>query len=157
MTDDRKTADTQQCLYKFKDWYLNWETRLNNGRGLDGGIDHGTEFIGSKSALIVDRQDIRFFPETASAEKPKTVKGKSSMYPHVEDFLNCVKSRQKTNSDVESMGLVTMICQLGNMASMTGNTILWDAEQQDIINKKDVEGCIAYWRPYRKPWELPKY
>jgi predicted dehydrogenase len=157
MTDDRETADTQQCLYKFKDWFMYWETRLSNGRGLDGGIDHGAEFIGSRSTLIVDRKDIKFFPETAGVEKPKKMQGKSSMYPHVENFLDCVKSRKNTNSDVESMGLVTMICQLGNMASMTGKTILWDAEKQDIINKKDVEDCIAYWRPYREPWELPNH
>lgn len=157
MTDDRETADTQQCLYKFKDWFMNWETRLSNGRGLDGGIDHGSEFIGSDSTLIVDRKDIKFFPERGGVAKPRHVNNVLSMNSHVENFLSCLKSREKPNSDVESMALVTLICQLGNMACMTGKTVLWDAEKMDIINKSDVENCIIYWRPYRKPWILPKY
>lgn len=161
LTDDRETPDTQQAYYKFKDWILNWETRLNNGRGLDGGKDHGTEFIGNNGSLIVDRGGVQYFPERSGVEKPKTGNAQNSvklgMSPHFENFLACLKTREKPNSDVESMARVTMICQLGNMATMTGKTVLWDAEKLDVVNKADVENCIAYWRPYRNPWTLPKY
>lgn len=161
ITDDRETPDTQQASYKFKDWMLNWETRLSNGRGLDGGKDHGTSFIGNNGSLIVDRSGIQYFPEGSGGKKPRTdLNQKSSklgMLPHVENFIACVKSRETPNSGVESMARVTMICQLGNMATMSGKPVYWDAEKLDVINKNDVENCIAYWRPYRKPWELPKY
>ncbi|MDQ6630748.1 MAG: Gfo/Idh/MocA family oxidoreductase, partial [Verrucomicrobiota bacterium] len=46
--DDRDTPDTLLATYKFPKMLMTWEHRFNNGRGLDGGDSHGTEFIGSK-------------------------------------------------------------------------------------------------------------
>ncbi len=46
MTDDRETVDTQQVTYKFKDWLMNWETRLNR----NGSRSFAPDFI-EKSPL----------------------------------------------------------------------------------------------------------
>ncbi len=45
--DDRDTPDTMIATYQFPKFVMTWEHRFNNERGLDGGMNHGTEFIGS--------------------------------------------------------------------------------------------------------------
>lgn len=161
MTDDRETPDTQQVIYRFKNWLMNWETRMNNGRGLDGGNGHGSEFIGANGTLIVDRIEMKYYPETPQVEKPSNIPGGGGaglrMHNHVKNFLDCLKSRAKPASDIESMARVTLICMLGNMACLTGKPILWDPVNLDVKNKEDVKNCIAYERPYRAPWKLPVY
>ncbi|MFB3788233.1 MAG: Gfo/Idh/MocA family protein [bacterium] len=161
MTDDRETPDTQQVIYRFKNWLMNWETRMNNGRGLDGGNGHGSEFIGANGTLIVDRIEMKYYPETPQVGKPKNIPGGGDaglrMNNHVKNFLDCLKSRAQPASDIESMARVTLICMLGNMASLTGKPILWDPVNLDVKNKEDVKNSIAYERPYRAPWKLPVY
>ncbi len=153
--DDRDTPDTLQAVYQFPDWVLQWEHRFNNLRGLDGGCEHGAEFIGDNGTFIVDRNGYRYFPESRDAEPPPKLDKKDST--HWKNFLDCLKSRQKPASDIASMAKTTMLCQLGNIALQNGRTLRWDAQKQDVANHADVKHCISYYREYRKPWKLKVY
>ncbi len=155
MDDDRDTPDTMQTIYQFPNFVLNWEHRFGNKRGIDGGIGHGSEFIGENGTLIADREKYQYFPEKKEAEEPPKMDKRDST--HWQNFLDCVKSRQKPLSDIESMAKTTMVCHLGNIAFQTGKTIRWDPKAQDIENRGDVKHCISYERHYRKPWKLKMY
>jgi predicted dehydrogenase len=148
--DDRDTPDTLHTVYQFPKWILTWEHRFNNDRGLDGGKSHGAEFIGDAGTLIVDRSGYKFYPLPPD-ELPKSEWVEST---HWQNFVDCIKSRQKTNSDIESMAKTTMVCQLGNIALQSGKTIHWDALKQDVTNRTEVKHCVSYEREYRKPWKL---
>ena len=150
--DDRDTPDTLLAVYQFPKWVLNWEHRFNNVRGLDGGSEHGAEFIGDKGSLIVDRNGYQYFPETPDVEKPPKLEKSEST--HWQNFLDCVKSRKQPASDIGSMAKTTMLCLLGNIALQSGQTLRWDAQKQDVANHGDVKHCISYEREYRKPWKL---
>lgn len=155
LDDDRDTPDTMQALYRFPKWNLIWENRFNNGRGLDGGRGHGAEFIGSKGTLVVDRTDYQWFPEKSEhAGPPPSPKGENT---HWQNFLDCVRSREKPRSDIESMGKTTLLCHLGNIALRTEQVLRWDAAKQDIANKAVVKNCHSYERPYRAPWKLRQF
>jgi predicted dehydrogenase len=156
LDDDRDTPDTLQVIYKFPKWVMNWEVRFNNGRGLDGGTEHGSEFIGAKGILIADRGGNRFYPEGSQDEGtiPKREKPGTN---HWQNFIDCVKSREKPRSDIESMAKTTMICHLGNIAYQSGKAVRWDAKTLDVANRADVQNCPAYSRPYRAPWKLKHY
>jgi predicted dehydrogenase len=153
--DDRDTPDTLQALYQFPNFVMQWEHRMNNGRGLDGGKGHGAEFIGTKGTLIVDREGGEFFPEKDTRDKGETFPKQEST--HWQNFLDCVKSRKKTTSDIESMGKTTMLCHLGNIALQANKVLRWDAKKQDIANRGDVKHCVSYEREYRRPWKLKMY
>lgn len=157
MDDDRDTPDTLQAVYQFPKFIMQWENRFNNGRGLDGGIGAGAEFIGTNGTLIVDRTNFQFFPENKDAVAPPTPSSAKDNTPHFQNFLDCIRTRQKPASDIESMAKTTMICHLGNMAWQSGKVIRWDAQKQDVANKGDVKHCLAYQREYRKPWTLKMY
>ena len=153
--DDRDTPDTLQAIYQFPQWVLQWEHRFNNLRGLDGGCDHGAEFIGDYGSLIVDRNGYQYYPEKPNAEKPPKLEKRDST--HWQNFLDCIKSRKQPASDIGSMAKTTMLCLLGNIALQSGKTLRWDARQQDVANHSEVKHCISYEREYRKPWKLKNY
>lgn len=157
MDDDRDTPDTMQAIYQFPKFTMNWEYRFNNQRGLDGGGSHGSEFIGTKGTLIVDREGYRFFPngDPKNVEEPPKLERTEST--HWQNFLDCVKSREVPRSGIESMAKTTMICHLGNIAYECGKVVQWDGQKEDIVNHHDVKNCISYEREYRKPWKLKLY
>jgi predicted dehydrogenase len=150
--DDRDTPDTLQATYRFPGWILNWEHRFNNRRGLDGGIEHGSEFIGDHGTLIVDRQRYRYFPNPKDGPTPPESQWADSV--HWQNFLECIRSRATPNSDIESMAKTTIVCHLGNIALQSGSTLHWDAQAQDVAHHRGVAHCLAYQREYRKPWRL---
>jgi predicted dehydrogenase len=157
MNDDRDTPDTMQAIYQFPKFTMNWEYRFNNQRGLDGGRSHGSEFIGTKGTLIVDREGYQYFPngDSKNAEQPPKLERTEST--HWQNFLDCVKTRETPRSGIESMAKTTMLCHLGNISYECGKTVQWDKDKQDITNHSDVKHCISYEREYRSPWKLKMY
>jgi predicted dehydrogenase len=153
--DDRDTPDTLQVNYRFPRWILNWEHRFNNPRGLDGGKEHGAEFIGDHGSLIVDRAGYRFYPYPPDREGPHPSEWADST--HWQNFLDCVRSRNKPASDIESMAKTTIVCHLGNVAFQSGRVLNWDVARQDVAHPSEVKHCVSYEREHRSPWKLKIY
>lgn len=155
--DDRNTPDTMQTLYRFPKWQMLWEQRAGNPFGLDGGKDHGAEFIGERGVLIVDRSAVRWFPREED-EKSEAGPGETARGPntHSENFIECIKTRATPRSDIASSAKTTMICHLGNISWQSKATVKWDAQSQDISNRA-ARHAISYERAYRKPWKLKVY
>ncbi len=87
----------------------------------------------------------------AEAAKDTSGDWKGQYVLHVRNFLDCVKSRQEPNSDLESGHRVATVCHLANISLRTGRKIRWDAEKEEIIG--DAEAAKMLVRPYRKPWD----
>jgi predicted dehydrogenase len=148
--DDRTTPDTQMVIYKFDEFVMNWEVHVG-GPGLDGGSGMGAEFIGEKGWLLVDRAR---WTVHGVDEQPVTIREVGN---HAGNFLDCIKSREKPRSDIESMAHTTIMCHLGNIAYRVGRSIRWDAEKGLITGDEEAMSCPQYRREYRKPWKLPIY
>jgi predicted dehydrogenase len=71
---------------------------------------------------------------------------------HVRNFLDCVKNRQKPNSDIEGSHLSTAAAHLGNIALRSGRRIRWDAEKEQVSGDREADQLLR--REYRKPWEV---
>lgn len=52
---------------------------------------------------------------------------------HTQNFLDCLKSRQKPNADIAIAQNTALNASLGNIAFRTNSKIFWDAEKQQII------------------------
>ncbi|MEX2171490.1 MAG: Gfo/Idh/MocA family oxidoreductase [Pirellulales bacterium] len=92
------------------------------------------------------------------ADNRKVAEGQcnSDAIPHVRNFLECVKSRQRPNSDLETVGHpVSLLCHAGNVAWRVGRTLEIDAETETFVN--DDQANALRTRPqYRAPWTLPE-
>jgi predicted dehydrogenase len=161
-TDDRTTPDTQIAVYRFNnpDFVMQWEVHVGNP-GMDGGGDHGTEFIGSDAILRVDRGgwsvvDKKGKPvETVPSARQVKERGKNGMDAHTWNFLDCMRSREMPRSDIETMHYTTTVCHLANLALRTGKLVEWDGATERVTNDKGIMKDQSYRREYRKPWKLP--
>jgi len=163
--DAMQTPDTQQVLYEFPDFSMIWEHALGVGRGPES-REHGVQLHGENGVLVIDRAGWQVFPETDGIDKSVSeYKGLGVPYQlyradredmhlaHVENFIECVRSREKPRSDVE-IGHDSMIgCHLGNAAMRTGRRVYWDVDNERVVDDPEAE-AIMYKRPYRKPWKL---
>ncbi len=151
--DDRTTPDTHVALMKFPNFVFHWET---GRRPLDAAHDNGTQFIAEDgTALTVWRNDWSITgPDGKPKDKPTgtTFKGPD----HWQNFLDCVVSREKPRSHLESMYQTTTICHLANVSYLAGQPIKWSKEKNDLVGKAGKD-TLAYQREYRKPYSLPKY
>ena len=70
---------------------------------------------------------------------------------HQRNFLDCIKSRRQPVTDVESGHRVVTACHLANLSLKTGRKLMWDSQNEMILNDPGANELLA--RPYRKPWD----
>jgi len=150
--DDRTTPDTHLAIFQFPGFILQWETHDGN-YGMDGGGDHGTEFIGTNGRLIVDRGGWQIWDRD---NKPvEKVSSSRKVEDHNGNFLDCMRTRQAPRAPIESLHKTTTLCHLANLAMLAGHTLEWDPKREVVTNDKRAMDLLPYRRPYRKPWSLP--
>ncbi len=71
---------------------------------------------------------------------------------HVRNFMDCVKSRERTNCDIETGHRSTTFSHLANIAMDTRTRLDWDAENERFTNSEEANQMLHY--EYRKPWKL---
>ena len=71
---------------------------------------------------------------------------------HARNFLDCIKSGQECNADIEIGHRSTSCAHLGNIALQVGRVLEWDAENEKITNVPDANDLLHY--EYRAPWKL---
>jgi hypothetical protein len=77
--------------------------------------------------------------------------GNNSNRTHWTNFLECVKTRQKPISDIETCFRSTATCLLGNVSLRSKLRIDWDAQRETV---QQAEARKYLTREYRKPWKL---
>jgi predicted dehydrogenase len=113
----------------------------------------GVIFYGDQGTVLVDRQQIL-------ADRPELLKtefssGDTRLYVsqnHYQDFLDCMKSRQKPICDVEIGHRSATVCHLGNIAVRLGRKIQWDPVKEQIVGDADASAMLT--KVYRAPWKL---
>ncbi|MCA9041655.1 MAG: Gfo/Idh/MocA family oxidoreductase, partial [Planctomycetaceae bacterium] len=93
---------------------------------------------------------------TKGGELVKEVRGDSHERPHVQNFIDCVKNRNKPACDLETVGHpASILCHSGNIAARVGRTLILDPETETFVDDKEANALRG--RPeYRKPWVLPE-
>ena len=163
--DAAETPDTQQVMWQFPSFSMIWEHALGVGRGPEA-REHGVQFHGNDGVLVIDRQGWEVYPETDQLDFKKVRTHRSAGLPrqkvrgdkldyhltHVENFFDCMRSRERPRSDVE-IGHNSMIaCHLGNLAYRLGRRVDWDVDNERIVNDSAAEKLLQ--REYRRPWKL---
>ncbi len=157
--DDMQTPDTQVATYDFGDFALIWDHTIgiygaNYGRG------HGVAFIGDHGTLVVDRGGWEVIPEASGTgvkegleRIPVQESTGQGLDLHMENFINCIKTREKPNCDIETGAHIARFAHLGNIAHRLGRKLYWDGENQRFADDPEADAFIDV--EYRAPWELP--
>jgi predicted dehydrogenase len=94
------------------------------------------------------------------APPPSTLTDKVKMAPtpplgggHMQNWFDCIKSRQKPIADVEIGHRSATVCHLCNIARWTGKRLKWDPVKEQF---DDAEANKYLDRTRRKPYELPE-
>ncbi len=126
--DGRTAPDTINVLLEYPaEFTTTFEATLVPG--IKGA---GIEFCGTKGKLYIDRQRYEFTPVGKGAQ-PVVVKAFSNIeLDHVQNFLDCVKSRALPNGDVLIGHRSAQASHLGNIAYMQKRRIDFDPVLEEI-------------------------
>ena len=127
--DGRTAPDTITCLLEYPDqWTATFEATLAPGkRGA------GIEMIGTEGSLYIDRGRYEYLSAEKDA-KPVVVEAEGDMTrDHVDNFLDCVRSRKRPNGDVWIGHRSAQASHLGNIAYLQKRRIKFDPDREEIL------------------------
>ncbi len=136
----RKTTGTIRRKDEFPYWTQN-ATRI--------------ELYGSELMMTVGRHGGGWQVVTSGGKVVEQMYGRPADAPHVRDFLECVKSRKRSNADIEiAHPSVTMI-HMANIAHRVGNVKLKvDTRAERFIDSPEANRLVK--RTYRRGYEVPE-
>jgi predicted dehydrogenase len=159
--DVQEWPDTLQVTYEYGadgksaggGLLLSYEMRLWAPYSYHGEKE-GAVLYGDQGHIVLGVQRWQAF----DGDNKKVAEGtcNSDTAPHARNFLECVKSRQRPNSDLETVGHpASLLCHAGNVAWRVGRSLEIDPETETFIG--DDEANALRTRPaYRPPWTLPE-
>jgi predicted dehydrogenase len=146
--DDQETPDIMITTYHFGDKLITWEGRSRQLHGFEGN-GFGVAFYGDNGTIVLDGGNYKVLDP--KGKEISNNPGNGSDAPHFANFLECIRSSQRPNADIEEGVKSTMLCHLGNIAWRSGNTVNADPKTGHV---KDNKAAQAFWgREYRKGWE----
>lgn len=123
----------------------------------DWGPGLGCIFVGEGGTIEVNRDKISSDPpelaQSPDAPPPLSV---PESQPHIENWLECIKTREKCTADIEYGQRSSTICYLVNIArdvGRVGEVLKWDPEAERFTNCDEGNAMLA--RPRREGYELP--
>ena len=145
--DDQEVPDTQITTWAFPDSCLVYEHRMWSNHPTEGS-GFGIAFYGDKATLIVSEKGWHIEDGDGSKSKP----GPDGQDLHVRNFLDCIKSREKPNADIEIGHNSTRLCHLGNIAFRVGKKLNFDADRETF---RDSQADALLTREYSSRFEMP--
>jgi predicted dehydrogenase len=127
--DGRTAPDTINVLLEYPaPFTATFEATL--APGITG---EGVEICGTQGRLLIDRAHYEFHPAGRKAE-PTIVKAFSNIdMDHVQNFVDCVKSRKLPNGDVLVGHRSAQASHLGNISYMQKRRIDFDPVREEIL------------------------
>ncbi len=152
--DDQEWPDTLMTTYDFAGGYLlTYEMRVWNSYPLHEESE-GAAVYGDAGFVIIGNDRWRAFD--AKGKPVKEDKAGYNDVGHAKNFLDCMRSRQKTTADLETVGHPSsLLCHLGNAAWRAGRTLKFDKETYTFVGDSDANQYLTR-AEYRKPFLLPK-
>lgn len=153
--DMQEFPDTLQVNYEYggkTPKLLTYEMRIWAPYNFHGESE-GAALYGDKGYILIGNRGWRAF--TARNRLVKEVPGDSHEAPHVQNFIDCVKSRRKPYCDLETVGHpASVLCHAGNISARVGRKLFLDPKTETFLGDKEANALRG--RPeWRKPWELP--
>ena len=122
---------------------------------LDNGNPGGGIFVGDQGKIEIFRGRVTSNP----GELAKTPIGDDEIHltrssDHMQNWLDCIKNREKPIADAETGHRSSTVCHLGNIARWVGRRLRWDPVAERFPEDEDANQFLD--RPRRAPYELPE-
>lgn len=152
--DNTETPDTMMATFRYPKFLLTYESRTANpmpmfGEGAASSI-HGTE-----GTLVVKRGACYVVPNNGSKIEAVKFEKDNEMnqmnVPHWQNFVECLKSRAKPMSDIETCVRSSTVCLLSNLSMRHKTMLEWD-EKNWTVKQNEIKPYLK--AKYRAPWKL---
>ena len=178
VTDNREVPDTLEVIWQYPNNTLVTFTQINTNAGAPNGRNGEIEFRGTKGTLYLQNNGYEIVPDMltpnefparspltrdkdrlyrqgakAEIEAKKVASGKDTTDLHARNFLDCVKSRAKTNCDIETGHRSTSATCIANIAHKNKTLLEWDGKTEKFSNNEAANKQLSY--AYRAPYKFP--
>ena len=162
LEDNREIPDTVEVLWTYPGGTLVSFSQYN-ASAPPAGLNRGEiEFRGTKGTLYLQSNGYEVVPDSINQFEffartpldrsldggwrkgakpmiePKKGTGDADTKHHARNFLDCVKSRQQPNCDIETGHRSTSACLLGNIAYKQKAFLEWDARAERFTNRAQI-------------------
>ncbi|MFM8496886.1 MAG: hypothetical protein ACKOEM_15420 [Planctomycetia bacterium] len=132
---------------------------------LDKGPRGGAVFIGEQGKLEINRNKVTSNPPEIAAEILTHVdvaaeeiawSDQTALWQaqqHLQNWLDCIRSRERPVADVEIGHRSISICHLANIVRQIGRPLHWDPAAERFVADPEADGLLS--RPRRAGFELP--
>ena len=166
-----ETPDMFEAIFEYAGFLATWSNCEAAASGGGGLTFHGTKgmlrlnragFEVVPDRLISPEDQIPRFTEARPSSEQAALRTtalkeegfeqvRDQFVPHVRNFIDCVKSRAVTASDLKSGHTTSIACHLANISMKVGRVLRWDDAKQDLVG--DAEASRLLTKPYRSPWD----
>ncbi len=154
LKDNRETPDTVHVTWEYPGFIATYTNRVCN-QYPEYQETYGIRFYGTEGSLFVDRGGWKIIPELDDKRQLRIAAqsggGSEQDHPHVKQFLECVKSREKPISPPEVTHRSTTTCLIANIALKAGMKLYWDAQAERFTNSDEANALLDY--EYRGEWK----
>jgi len=166
--DGRDTPDTMLTTFEYPDLTLVFQSTMwaesiretpsviRDGDEFPDWLMNGTkiELFGTEGMMLVGRMGGGWQAFDNDRKVVDSSYGRQASSEHVTNFLECVRSRERPNADIEDTFPSTLLAHLANVSYRAGNRKLeYDAETGWI--RGDPEANSFMKRQGREPWAIP--
>lgn len=158
--DDQEFPDTQTVVFEYNvptkhrgKKQLIFEQRIWSPY-VQEGYENGDAFYGTQGMLILGKESgwTLYGPRN---KEIKRMSGTPNLLGHHRNFLECTRTGNRPNADIEINHLSTTLCHLGNIATRVGRVVNFDPRSEEIQNDKEAGPMIR--RQYREGhWAVPR-
>lgn len=120
----------------------------------DNGPAAGGEFIGDKGKIRIGNNTVDSNPaELAQTPVEQLQVRLPEIDDHIQNWFDCIKSREMPIADVQIGHRSAIVCHLGNIARWVGRPLRWDPQAENFPGDDQANRFLD--RPRRAPYELP--
>lgn len=166
--DGREIPDTQLVTYEYGKLTLIFEAALWTGymKKTPWSVRDSDQFpnwpfsstkielLGTKGFMFYGRHGGGWQAYDAKGELVHSEYGRHATDEHLDNFIDCIRTRNKPIADVEEGHLSTLLCHLANISYRVGNLKLkFDPKTETITNIQEANKYLR--RKGRAPWIIP--
>jgi predicted dehydrogenase len=132
------------------------EVHLELAKGPQG----GGIFIGEHGKIEINRNKFTTNPPGLIKDAPPPAEAETwegagwIAKPHIQNWLDCIKTREKPNADVEIGHRSISVSHLANIAREVGRKLHWNPDKEQFVDDPEADKYLN--RPRRKGYELPE-
>ena len=159
--DDQETPNTQTVTLEYPDAHLVFEVRglLTGDEGgirMRGGNCIGNLFYGADGWMTLDGAGFQVYKGESRELALEEKGGREDNSPHMQNFLDCIKSRKSEalNAEVAIGATSAALCHLGNISYRLGRKLKLDPAAGRFVGDDEANRMLT--RDYRKPYVVPE-